>query len=246
MKVGDYLRTIDLAQAGQISVQQVRNYEASGFIPPAERSPAGYRLYTQNHLAALKTARALVAGYGWQSARQIMTAVHQNKLPVALALLDQYHAELAAKREQVEQTLAALAVLTDQSVSPVNNRYSAPLRVGDAAKQVGVRVSALYFWEQQNLLQPFRDKNSRYRLYDEQQMRRLRVVALLREANYDFGAIQTILDELSAGRPERAVTAVQKRQIELAKTSWAALTAIPAFHQYVREFKAELCTFENN
>jgi MerR family regulatory protein len=54
------LRTRDLALAGGISVQQVRNYEASGLIPQAQRSPSGYRLYTQLHLAALKTVKSLV------------------------------------------------------------------------------------------------------------------------------------------------------------------------------------------
>ena len=60
------LRTHDLALAGHISVQQVRNYEANGLIPQAQRSPSGYRLYTQQHLAALKTVKSMVHGYGWQ------------------------------------------------------------------------------------------------------------------------------------------------------------------------------------
>ncbi|HEX7733998.1 MAG TPA: MerR family DNA-binding transcriptional regulator [Ktedonobacteraceae bacterium] len=64
MTVCTYLRTIDLAQAGHISVQQVRNYEAGGFLPPVERGSNGYRRYTPRHLAALKTARGLVRGYG--------------------------------------------------------------------------------------------------------------------------------------------------------------------------------------
>ena len=54
MTARPYLRTRDLALAGHISVQQVRNYEANGLIPLAQRSPSGYRLYTQQHLAALK------------------------------------------------------------------------------------------------------------------------------------------------------------------------------------------------
>src|SRR5437763_1875924 len=102
-----YLRTIDLAQAGQISVQQVRNYEVSGFIPPAARSPSGYRLYTEKHRVALTTARSLVRGYGWQRARAIMQAVHEGTLAAALALIDARHADLAGQRLQVEQTLAA-------------------------------------------------------------------------------------------------------------------------------------------
>ena len=65
MTLKPYFRTKDLAEAVNISVQQVRNYEALGFIPVVERSPSGYRRYTQHHLAALKTARHLIGGYGW-------------------------------------------------------------------------------------------------------------------------------------------------------------------------------------
>src|SRR5690349_1789508 len=106
------LRTIDLARAGQISVQQVRNYEADGFIPMAKRNGEGYRLYTRRHLVALKTTRGLVSGYGWLRTRAIMQAVHTGKLVAALALIDERHAELASKRQQVEQTLAALRTLS--------------------------------------------------------------------------------------------------------------------------------------
>ncbi len=241
MIVTSYLRTKDLAQAGSISVQQVRNYEASGFIPPAERSPGGYRLYTQTHLGALKTARSLAVSYGWQRARAIMQAVHQGQFSIALALIDEHHAELASKRLHFEQTLAALSLLSAQD-APVATRQSQQLRVGEAAKLVGVRVSALHFWEQQGLLQPVRDKDSRYRLYDETQMRRLQVVALLREAGYAFSAIHTTLDELAAGQPEKAIAAVEKRRAELARTSWDCLAAMTSFQGYISEFWVELHT----
>lgn len=240
MTVRDHLLTQDLAVAGGISVQQVRNYEATGFIPPAERSPSGYRLYTQKHLAALKTVRGLVGGYGWQRAGVTMQAVHQGDLSGALALIDERHAELARQRLQLEQTLAALSTLAAQTTPPTYTRRSQKLSVGEAAKQVGVRVSALRFWEQEGLLHPVRDQRSRYRLYDEPQMRRLRVVALLREAGYDFTAIHTTLDELAAGQPEKAVAAVEKRRVELAQTSWNCLTALAAFQGYVKEYWAEL------
>jgi DNA-binding transcriptional MerR regulator len=238
MMVSGYLRTIDLAQAGHISVQQVRNYEAGGFIPPVERSPSGYRRYTQKHLAALKTVRSLLGGYGWQRTKDIMQAVHQGQFATALAHIDERHAELAAKRLQLEQTLATLTTLAAQPAA--NPRQIQRLRIGEAASQVGVRVSALHFWEQQGLLQPVRDRSSRYRLYDEQQMRRLRVVALLREAGYDFPAIRTALDELAAGRTARAIAAVEKRHAELARTSWACLTGMATFQSYISEFWPEL------
>jgi len=236
MTARPYLRTHDLALAGHISVQQVRNYEASGLIPKAQRSPSGYRLYTQQHLAALQTVKSMARGYGWQRTPAIMQALHRGDLSTALATIDTHHAELASKRLQVEQALSALHILAAQSSSLQSSSHPQQFRVGEAAKQVGVRVSALHFWEQQGLLHPLREQSSRYRLYDEQQMRRLRVVVLLRDAGYTFNVIQPVLDELAAGRPEKAIVAVEKRREELTRTSWACIEALTFFHHYVSEF----------
>jgi DNA-binding transcriptional MerR regulator len=231
-----YLRTRDLALAVHISVQQVRNYEASGLIPNAQRSPNGYRLYTQQHLAALKTMKSMVRGYGGSRTPAIMQALHRGDLSAALAIIDTRHAELASKRLQVEQTLTALRALAAQSAQLQGPHHPQRFRVGEAAKQVGVRVSALHFWEQHGLLQPLRDQSSHYRLYDAQQMLRLRVVVLLREAGYDFNTIRPVLDELTAGRPEKAIVAVEKRREELTQTSWACIEALGFFQRYVSEF----------
>src|SRR5438270_12780220 len=101
-----YLRPHDLALAGHISVQQVRNYEANGLIPQAQRSPSGYRLYTQQHLAALKAVQSMAGGYGCPRTRAIMQALHWGDLSAALAISDEHHAGLASKRVQCEQTLS--------------------------------------------------------------------------------------------------------------------------------------------
>jgi DNA-binding transcriptional MerR regulator len=236
----EYMRTIDLARAEGMSVQQVRNYEAWGFLPPAERSKSGYRLYTSHHLAALKTARSMIAGYGWQRTLHIMQAVHQGNLSTALALVDTRHAEFASKRLQVEETLEALQALSKQSILWTGVLHAHELRIGEAAKRVGVRTSALHFWEQQGLLRPVRDQNSGYRLYDELQMRRLQIVVLLREAGYDFGAIRSVLDEIASGRPEKAIQAVEKRGEEMARMSWACIEAMSSLQQYVRHFCPEI------
>jgi DNA-binding transcriptional MerR regulator len=236
MTVRQALRTHDLALAAGISVQQVRNYEAKDLIPPAQRSPSGYRLYSRKHLAALQTVRSLLPGYGWPRTSAIMRALHRGDLSAPLAIIDERHAELAGKRRQTAQTLSALRKLATQSGAPHSTQPSQPLRVGEAAKQVGVRVSAVHFWEQQGLVRPAREPHSRYRLYDEHQMRRLRVVALLRDAGYHFPVITSVLDELAAGRPEHAIVAVERRREELTRASWTCIEALTAFRQYVSEF----------
>ncbi len=186
-------------------MQTVRKYEAWGFLPPAERSATGYRLYTYRHLHAIEAARIMKAGYGWQSALSVMQAVHRGDLESALAVVDSRHAELDRGRREVGGTPQALRHVTGRQETGTRVRRSGGRRVGQAARRLGVRVSALRFWEEEGLLQPHRDESSGYRLYDEQQMRRLQVVVLLKEAGYDFDAIRSVLGELSAGRPESAL-----------------------------------------
>ncbi|MBA2679684.1 MAG: MerR family transcriptional regulator [Ktedonobacteraceae bacterium] len=178
----------------------------------------------------------MVRGYGWPRTSAIMQALHQGDLSAALATIDERHAELASKRFQVEQTLSALHALAAGSASLQSSSHPQRLRVGEAAKQVGVRVSAVHFWEQQGLLHPVRERYSRYRLYDEHQMRRLRVVVLLRDAGYPFSVIQLALDELAAGRPDKAIVAVEKRREELTRISWSCIEALTFFQHYVSEF----------
>jgi len=236
MTLRNSLRTIDLARAAGISVQQVRNYEALGLLPATSRRKSGSRLYTQHHLTALKTVKSMVPAYGWPQTSAIMQALHRGDISAALATIDEHHAELASKRLQMEQTLSTLHTLAAQSTSLPNSNHSQRLHIGEAAKQVGVRVSALHFWEQQGLLQPLRDQSSHYRLYDEQQMRRLRVVALLRDAGYNFNVIQPVLDELATGQPEKAIMAVEKRREELTRRSWACIESLVSFQHYVSIF----------
>jgi hypothetical protein len=57
-----YLKTSDLAREVGIHPNTVRLYEQWGLIPPVERSPTGYRRFTEFHLDCLRLARTIYAG----------------------------------------------------------------------------------------------------------------------------------------------------------------------------------------
>jgi hypothetical protein len=61
-------------------------------------------------------------------------------------------------------------------------------------------------------------------------------VVLLRDAGYPFNVIQSVLDELVAGRSEKAIVAVEKRREELTRISWSCIEALTFFRHYVSEF----------
>lgn len=235
----DVLRPVDLGRAIGLSAQQARRYEEWGFLPPAERSATGHRRYSEQHLHAVLAVRAMQAGYGWRTGGRVMRHLHQGELATALELVDACHAKLHQRRREVEETLEVLRVLASaapvESPHPRSRRAAVALRVGDAAKLVGVRISSLHFWEEQRLLSPRRDSSSGYRLYDPNEVLRLRVVVILRKAGYTFDAIRTVLDELAGGRPSTALSAIERRREELQRASERCSRATAAFWSYVSE-----------
>jgi DNA-binding transcriptional MerR regulator len=234
-KVDRPLRPVDLGRMVGISPSLVRTYESVGFLPPAERSATGYRRYTAAHGEALRVARCLIAGYGWQPALAVMRSVHARNLDEALALVDARHADLHRQREQINEVLQALeqtTLLTTGNHPTMGRRRI--LRIGAAAELVRVRPSALRFWEQQGLLQPVRDAGTRSRWFDHEQIQRAHTVALLRAAGYRFEAIRVVLDEVAANRTEQARAALEERRRSVERASRQAMDATSTLHRYLQ------------
>ncbi|WMX48035.1 TioE family transcriptional regulator [Streptomyces roseicoloratus] len=102
------LRPIDLARAHGLSTQAVRNYEEAGILPPAARTPHGYRTYTPLHSQALGTFLALLPGHGHSTATAIMRAVHEDAVEEAFRHIDESHAQLLDDRRTLRAVETAL------------------------------------------------------------------------------------------------------------------------------------------
>jgi DNA-binding transcriptional MerR regulator len=210
---------VDLARAAGVSTQQVRNLEAAGALPEAERTASGYRRYGERHLAALLAYTALVPGLGAPSARAILAAVGEGRLSEAAALLDAGHAALHQGRAslvEIEHTLAAAVEQAPAADAPDG------LRVGELARLLGVRPSALRVWEAAGLLTPARESGTGYRVYRAQDVRDTRIIQTLRESYYLFDRIRPIIDGLRrTGGSEALREALAERRVSLDRRSWA-------------------------
>lgn len=232
------MRPIDLAREAGLSTQAVRNYEQLGFLPPAQRSTHGYRLYDQQHLQALRTARLLTTAFGWQSALKIMQYTHSADLVAALALIDERHAAIHHNRIELEETIKVLRNLLGASANTMreDKKVARPLTIGQAAKRFGIQNSAIRFWEEWGLVQSLRDKESKYRLYDEKQLTKLQMIVLLRKGGYGIEAVKSVLTQLETGSPEHALKAAEERLKELSATSRCCMQATAALWAYVEEY----------
>ncbi len=165
-----------------------------------------------------------------------MHYIHQHELSSAFAAIDEYHTIIHLSRREVEETLGALqAIVTALPAAAAIGGKRKQFHIGEVARYTGVHVSAIRFWEEQGLIHPARDKANRYRLYDEQHVRLLQVIALLRKAGYGIEATRTVLTQLARGTPEQALAAAENRLRELAEASRRCIEATAVMWAYVQE-----------
>ncbi|MFI1977737.1 TioE family transcriptional regulator [Streptomyces wedmorensis] len=129
LQSGERLRPVDLAREHGLSTQAIRNYEESGILPAAPRTPHGYRTYTSLHAQALRTFLALLPGHGHQTATSIMQAVNQGAIEEALHLVDDSHARLLDDRRTLQAVESTLRDL-EPPAAPASGRASASGRRG--------------------------------------------------------------------------------------------------------------------
>ncbi|MGW7411995.1 MerR family transcriptional regulator, partial [Streptomyces sp. NPDC054863] len=112
------LRTVDVARESGYSVQQVRDLERLGVIPPAVRSAGSYRSYTPLHVQALRAYRGLAVATGPVEARRLLTELRTATLTDAATAVNAVHARLAGERAEVlraQQALHAIGAEADAS-----------------------------------------------------------------------------------------------------------------------------------
>lgn len=75
------LRTAEVARDVGYSAQQVRNLERDEVLPPAARTPSGYRMYDIRHLRWARAYRDLAAAVGPVEARAMLRGAHGWQAP---------------------------------------------------------------------------------------------------------------------------------------------------------------------
>jgi DNA-binding transcriptional MerR regulator len=222
------LRPIDLARAHGLSTQAVRNYEAAGILPPAGRTPYGYRAYTPRHADALRAFLALAPGHGHRVATSIMQAANREATDDALRLIDESHAQLVEDR----QTLQAVATAVRGLVPAPPERGD--VFVGPLSRRLGLRPTTLRKWERAGLVQPGRDPQTGYRVYRAPDVRDAQLVSQLRRGGYRLEQIAPVMTQVrSAGGVAPLESMLRDWQARLAARSRAMLRGAAALDTYL-------------
>ncbi|MEU6077953.1 TioE family transcriptional regulator [Micromonospora sp. NPDC047074] len=228
LKSSGRLRPVDLARAHGLSTQAVRNYEAAGILPAAERTPHGYRTYTPVHARALDAFLALLPGHGHRTAAAIMQAVNRGATDDALRLVDESHAQLLDDRRTLQAVEAAVGDL-----APVPQERGDTF-VGPLSRRLGIRPATLRKWEHAGLVQPRRDPRTGYRVYGAADVRDARLVHQLRRGGYLLEQIAPLIAQVrSAGGVAPLDAMLRDWRARLSARSRAMLTGAAALDAYL-------------
>lgn len=226
----DGLRTSQVAKRAGCSVQQVRNLERAGVLPPATRTTSGYRVHGEIHVRSAIAYRELAAGTGPAEAKKIVRAVHRGHLSDVLARLDEAHARIDAERAELRRAKAAARAIADEPIADV--RPSDSMNISELAAALGVRTSTLRHWDAEGLAVPAREPARATRRYLPPHVRDARIVHQLRQAGYRIESLRALMPELRSGRRFPDVdTALAARDISIEKRSRALLAGAAALHE---------------
>jgi DNA-binding transcriptional MerR regulator len=196
-----YLRTSDVARAVGAHPNTVRRYIDRGILPPVERSPSGYRRFTQRHLDCMRVARQVYCNQYlgtaiFQSGVRIVQATLSGDLRSALDLAHNHLALVRAERAQAD---AAAAQLERWAFGPSAEDAATPLQIGQVARLLGVSLDIVRNWDRNGLIDIPRDPANGYRRYGMREISRLRVIRMLSRAGYSTAAILRMLIQLDCG-----------------------------------------------
>ena len=251
-----YLRTSDLAKSVGVHPNTVRRYVDRGLLPPVEYSPSGYRRFTPHHLDCLRMAWLVYsspyAGKAiYQSGVRIVEATVRSDLEGALVLARSHLALVQAERGQAE---LAAALLERWASGPPVEVIIQPLKIGQAARLLGMTIDVLRNWDRNGLIDVPRDPSNGYRLYGAQEISRLRIIRMLSRSGYSMSAILRMLLQLDRGEktdlrraldtpgPDEDVYLASDRWLStLARREQRAHTIVALVEEFIQKQAAGIC-----
>lgn len=190
-------KTAEVAAAIGVHPNTVRLYEKWEMIPKPKRQSNGYRVFTDFHIEQFKLARLAFQIEVLQNGLrkkivQMVKVSARGDFDKALSLAADYLEQLQRERTNAEEA----ATLVQEILSGKANEHSPMRKRKQVSEYLNISMDTLRNWEMNGLLTVKRRENG-YRVYSDNDIRRLKIIRSLRCANYSLEAILQLLLHLS-------------------------------------------------
>lgn len=190
-------KTAEVAAVIGVHPNTVRLYEEWQMIPKAKRQSNGYRVFTDFHIEQFKLARLAFQVEVLQNGLrkkiiQMVKVSAMGDFDKALSLAAEYLEQLKSERSNAKEAVALVQkILSGEAVE-----HCHLLKRKEVSEYLNISMDTLRNWEMNGLFSVKRKENG-YRVYTDEDIRRLKIIRSLRCANYSLEAILHLLRQLS-------------------------------------------------
>jgi DNA-binding transcriptional MerR regulator len=198
LKVGEIIEntytTSQIAKIIGIHPNTVRMYEDMGLIPKPLRKANGYRVFSNIHIDQFKLARTAFQIEVLQSGlrKRIIEVVklsskglYDDAIALTNAYLDIIKSEIANANEAAE--------IANTLLKNTFQEKAVLLKRKEVSDALGITMDTLRNWEMNGLLNIKRKENG-YRVYDYEDIKKLKIIRSLRCANYSLSSILRMMN----------------------------------------------------
>ncbi len=215
--------TSQIAQIIGIHPNTVRMYEDLELIPKPLRKSNGYRIFTDLHIVQFKLARTAFQIEIMQNGlrKNIIEVVKLSANKQYEMAIQLTHLYIRTVREEIANANEAVKITKEllKGYPNTNTNFFKRKEVSDA---LGITMDMLRNWEMNGLIKVKRRENG-YRVYNNDDIQKLKIIKSLRCANYSLSAILRMMSALNQnpetniehvlntpGKSEEIVTACDK------------------------------------
>lgn len=191
--------TSQIAKIVGLHPNTVRMYEEWGLIAKPLRKANGYRVYDDIHIKQFQLARKALQIEILQAGLRIkiieavkLSAVY--RFDEAIELAEEYIRTAEREKDNAKEAAEICELLYRQHTEADDVFY----KRAQAAAELGLTIDTIRNWEMNGLLTVKRKQNG-YRVYDSNDIKRLKIIRSLRYANYSLSAILRMLKKYDSG-----------------------------------------------
>lgn len=170
------IRPVDIARRLGISTTTLRKYEEFGLTPPVNRSAAGYRMYTHEHLAYFACVRDMLPAFATSEIVKIFQPVKAKQIDTALWLANKAQADLHGEK-MIAGKIVKNLLLKDESKHPASGKK---LTIHDISRETGVPATAIRYWDKAGLISAGRQAENNYRIFDTAHVKQVLAICALK------------------------------------------------------------------
>ncbi|MDV4149783.1 MerR family DNA-binding transcriptional regulator [Clostridium sp. AL.422] len=231
-------RPIDIARKLNISTSTLRIYEDMGIIPPVKRNASGYRIFTEIHLNYFTCIRKMIKGYSLVFTGELLKEHMKGNLDKALWMITKSQSDLYNEKLRLERVSLNLINTLNDKDNNMQKGKNELLTINEISKITDVNITTIRYWENIGLISSVRGQENNYRLFDENQIKKILIIHALKyslKTKHNYYNMEMLKKELETFicNDSNIMELIENMKLYLNKVNLEMIKAISSFYDLI-------------